>query len=193
VGEMWEKHESVTTQSVQYDKSIELLETKVTQIQKEQALQNFEEFVWCIEDWAEKMKQAQAGISTEICSEPFYSHRNGYKMRLAVYPDGDDKGKGTHMSLFIRLMKGVFDNILPWPFRYGIKLDIVSQETGLAIESGTLKYMNNPNSDAWKKPISEENDGMGYYQFIKLTRLKPTASLCRGDKIWIRATPQMTP
>ena len=32
-------------------------------------------------------------------SPPFYTHKNGYKMRLEVYPNGYGDGKGTHLSL----------------------------------------------------------------------------------------------
>ena len=41
-------------------------------------------------------------------SPPFYTHPQGYKVCLKVYPN-------THVSVYINLMKGEFDNQLSWP------------------------------------------------------------------------------
>ena len=49
-------------------------------------------------------------------SPPFYSHKGGYKMCLKVYANGCGDGKGTHVSVYIYLMKGEFDDNLEWPF-----------------------------------------------------------------------------
>jgi len=49
-------------------------------------------------------------------SPPFYSHIEGYKLRLRVSANGQLDGKGTHVSLFVHLMRGEHDNCLKWPF-----------------------------------------------------------------------------
>ena len=49
-------------------------------------------------------------------SPSFYTHPRGYRMCLRVYADGNDDGKGTHVSVFVRLMRGEHDNYLKWPF-----------------------------------------------------------------------------
>ena len=49
-------------------------------------------------------------------SPPFYSHLGGYKMCLKVDVNGYGDRKGTHVSVFVHLMKGVFDDALKWPF-----------------------------------------------------------------------------
>ena len=60
-------------------------------------------------------------------SPPFYSHPQGYKMCLRVDSNGNGEGKGTHISAFVCLMKGEFDDHLKWPFRGSISLRILSQ------------------------------------------------------------------
>ena len=66
--------------------------------------------------------------SNEECiSEPFYSHENGYKLSLLVYPNGRDKWKNKYISLFVHLMKGENDTILPFPFRGDLLVQIVNQ------------------------------------------------------------------
>ena len=69
--------------------------------------------------------------SNEECiSEPFYSHENGYKLSLLVYPNGRDKWKNKYVSLFVHLMKGENDNSgnLTFPFRGDILVQIVNQK-----------------------------------------------------------------
>ena len=47
---------------------------------------------------------------------PFYTHQHGYKMRVEVYSDGFGLGKDTHISVYVRLMAGDYDDQLQWPF-----------------------------------------------------------------------------
>ena len=65
--------------------------------------------------------------SNEECiSDPFYSHENGYKLSLLVYPNGRDKWKNKYISMFVHLMKGENDNNLTFPFRGKILVQIVN-------------------------------------------------------------------
>ena len=58
-------------------------------------------------------------------SPPFYTHKNGYKMRLEVYPNGCGNGKGTHISLFARLLKGENDYNLKWPMIIVLTIQLI--------------------------------------------------------------------
>ena len=58
---------------------------------------------------------------------PFYTHSHGYKFCVNVYPQGNEDGKGTHVSVYGCLMKGQFDDHLKWPFRGEITIQIVNQ------------------------------------------------------------------
>ena len=58
-------------------------------------------------------------------STPFYSHPQGYKMCLRVHANGILSGKGTHISVYVHLMKGEFDDHLVWPFRGSTNIQIV--------------------------------------------------------------------
>ena len=53
-------------------------------------------------------------------SPPFYSHIGGYKMCLEADANGWGDGKGTHVSVYVRLMRGEYDDDLLWPFRGSI-------------------------------------------------------------------------
>ena len=60
-------------------------------------------------------------------SMPFYTHQGGYKMRLVVYPDGTQSGRGRHISVAIRLMNGKYDDLLEWPLNITLNVTLLSQ------------------------------------------------------------------
>ena len=61
-------------------------------------------------------------------SSPFYTHSHGYKLCLVVYPNGKGDGSDTHVSIFIRLMQGEFDDELDWPFKGNISIQVLNQQ-----------------------------------------------------------------
>ena len=60
-------------------------------------------------------------------SPAFYTSPGGYKMCILVYANGDEKGKGTHVSVFAHLMKGENDDYLPWPFTGKVIFELLNQ------------------------------------------------------------------
>ena len=60
-------------------------------------------------------------------SDPFYTHSNGYKMYLEIRPSGTGTGEGTHLSIFSHLLKGPFDETLPWPFLGTVSVGVLNQ------------------------------------------------------------------
>ena len=62
-------------------------------------------------------------------SIPFYSHPQGYKMCVRVHANGILSGKGTHVSVYVHLMKGEFDDHQKWPFEGEVSIQIVSSKS----------------------------------------------------------------
>ena len=62
-----------------------------------------------------------------FCSPPFYTSRGGYKMCVEVYANGNGDGRGTHVSVFARLMKGDNDDYLTWPFTGTVTFELLDQ------------------------------------------------------------------
>jgi len=60
-------------------------------------------------------------------SDLFYYHDKGYKMCLCVDTIGDGDGKGTHLSVFLWLLKGSYDDELTWPLRGTIEVKVLNQ------------------------------------------------------------------
>ena len=63
----------------------------------------------------------------EWYSDPVYSHFGGYKTCLNVDANGYKEGKGTHVSVFVYLMRGDNDDNLKWPFKGTIKVSLLNQ------------------------------------------------------------------
>ena len=84
-------------------------------------------FMWRIPDLAKRKRDAIDGRITSLYSPPFYTAKNGYKMCIRVYLNGDGMGHKTHLSLFFVLMKGEFNTLLKWPFENKVSLILVDQ------------------------------------------------------------------
>ena len=63
-----------------------------------------------MDDFEEKKNNSV--LSNDWYSPPFYSHSEGYKMCLRVDANGNGDGKGTHVSVFVCLVRGEFDDVL---------------------------------------------------------------------------------
>ncbi|ETE63362.1 TNF receptor-associated factor 1, partial [Ophiophagus hannah] len=75
-------------------------------------------FLWKITDVHQKCYEAICGKSHGFQSPAFYTSRYGYKLCMRIYLNGEGKGRGTHISLFLILLKGDYDSLLPWPFTH---------------------------------------------------------------------------
>ena len=63
----------------------------------------------------------------DVYSPAFYTHSHGYRMCVNIVPNGVGGGEGTHVSIFVFMMCGPFDDYLKWPFRGEITIQIVNQ------------------------------------------------------------------
>ena len=79
--------------------------------------------------WVFEMKgfQKKKDEDEEWFSDPVYSHFGGYKMCLNVDTNGYGGAKGTHVSVFIYLMRGDNDSNLKWPFKGTITVSLLNQ------------------------------------------------------------------
>ena len=66
------------------------------------------QLIWRIDEFGRKMKEAKNGNTPTLFSPPFYTSRHGYRLAASLCLNGDGKGKGTHISAFISILKGSF-------------------------------------------------------------------------------------
>ena len=62
-------------------------------------------------------------------SPPFYTGPGGYKMCISVDTNGSVSGAGTHVSVYVHLMRGEYDSRLVWPFRGDITIQLVNHNS----------------------------------------------------------------
>ena len=84
---------------------------------------------WRINDVEKVLSQAREKKSTVLESSPFYSANNaGYKLKLCAYPNGYVTNKYSYLSVFLVIMEGEYDALLPWPFHQRITFILVDQK-----------------------------------------------------------------
>ena len=76
----------------------------------------------------------------EVFSPAFYTSPGGYKMCISVYANGNEKRKGTHVSVFAHLMKGENDDYLPWPFTGEVTVQLLNQLEDNRHHSETITF-----------------------------------------------------
>ena len=107
---------------------------------------------------------------------PFYTHSHGYKFCIYVVPQGNQNGKGTHVSIYTHLMKGPFDDHLKWPFRGGITIQIVNQDGDHDHVEETIHYNDDtPDNNAGRVTDKERANGWGKHKFLGHTDLRYNA------------------
>ena len=95
-------------------------------------------------------------------SEPFYTHRGGYKMRLQLNPGGCGGGKGTHLSLFVWIMCGENDDKLQWPFRGRVIVQAYNRETNTWDKDSAILFDDaTNNSKSFIKPQADSVSSIG--------------------------------
>ena len=94
-------------------------------------------------------------------SPPFYTHLGGYKMCLGVYANGHREAKGTHVSVYVCLMRGEFDDYLKWPFCGRVTVYLKDDDTKYRL---AIRF--NEMAKAGCKPTSEKSKGLGTPDYI---------------------------
>ena len=113
-----------------------------------------------------------------ICGLPFYTSPTGYKMCMRVDANGCGDGEGTHVSVFVYLMKGDNDDSLTWPFTGTGTFELLNQ---LEDESHYKDSVTFPaDSESSERVVDGERGiGGGYPQFISHTDLDQPDKNCQ--------------
>ena len=107
-------------------------------------------------------------------SEGFYSHPGGYKMNVTVYPHGVVNHRGTHMSVYVSILRGEFDDQLRWPFDGSITIQAYNRTT----EQWSNKHIIVMNERECglknvERPVDVLSDGIwGQPAFLPLSKLR---------------------
>ena len=109
-------------------------------------------------------------------SPHFYTHPRGYKMCLSVDANGIGSSEGTHLAVFVYMMRGEFDDQLKWPFRGGVTIKLVNQEEedrDHVVE--TISFTRStPDKHCERVMVGgRSRNGWGRHKFFPLAKLQP--------------------
>lgn len=99
---------------------------------------------------------------TNWFSRPFYTHPGCYRMCLKVFSK-----TGSHISLFVCIMEGEFDQQLKWPLSASITVQLLNQR-------GDMGHFTNTRKGMWARVTSKERErgtGFGWPEFFPCYRL----------------------
>ena len=146
------------------------------------------DYVWKIDHFSRRYDEAISGKTPSIYSPPFYVGRFGYKVCARLYPNGDGNGKGTHLSMFLVIMRGEYDALLAWPFIQKVHFRLLDQDR---IRDVFDAFRPDPNCVSFKRPTSDMNVASGCPRFVSHSELRQ-GGFVRDDTMFIKVTVDMT-
>lgn len=98
--------------------------------------------------------------SAQYNSPPFYTSSNGYKISIEVFPNGVREGARTHVSVFVSILQGKYDDDLSWPFNGGFTIQLLNQKQDSNHHSAIFRFNYHTVGKIW-----------GYQKFISHSEL----------------------
>ena len=138
--------------------------------------------LWKITDVRRRRRDAVSGKTPSIYSQPFYTSQSGYKMCARLYLNGDGMGRGSHLSLFFVIMRGEYDNLLPWPFKQKVSLILIDQDGRNHVSDA---FRPDTSSSSFQKPKNEMNVASGCPLFVPLATLDG-GGYTKDDSLFIK-------
>ena len=146
-----------------------------------------------------QFSQLKANNNDMWYSPGFYTHTCGYKMCLSVDANGNGDGEGTHVSVFLHLMKEENDDALTWPIKYKCIVTLLNQ---LKDEGHNTYTLNSPegkdNACVVSRVLSgDKGTGWGCHKFIAHTELdlqeEEQCQYLKDDSLYFRVQVDLIP
>ena len=104
-------------------------------------------------------------------SPGFYTSPGGYKVCLAVIPNGDQTGRGTHISVYLCLLPGEHDDLLEWPMRGEFLIELLNQLSDNSHHQKVVHFEDSNAKSTNSQVKSGHGTGLGFNQFIAHSQL----------------------
>ena len=141
-------------------------------------------FLLKIPDIWRRSLEAKTGETMSLRSAYFYTGQYGYKICLRLYLNGDGTGKGTHLSFFFVIMKGEYDDILPWPFEHPVTLMLLDRGSQVPKKNIVETFKPDVSSSSFQRPQTEMNIASGCPKFAPLAVLNDS-SYVKDDTMFL--------
>lgn len=175
--------EEITSSIPRYDTILEELNLKIEILEVKSCTGVY---VWKVNDLSRRTREARLGRTLSLYSPPFYTSAHGYRVCLRAYLNGDGTGRGTHVSLYIVVMKSEYDDLLTWPFSSRVNLSLINQVDPLnPSRSIHHQFTPSPTSSSFQKPQDTFNVASGFPEFAPVSVLNDPL-YCKNDTIYFR-------
>lgn len=141
-------------------------------------------FIWKIPDVKRRYRDAMEQRTLSLYSPPFYTSPHGYRLCIRTYLNGDGIGKGTHISVFIVVMRSEHDSLLSWPFKNSVRFTLINQNN--PTRSYSEAFVPDIHSVSFQRPQSEMNIASGFPKFVKQSVLHDE-NFTLGNALFIKA------
>ncbi|KAG8199730.1 hypothetical protein JTE90_000826 [Oedothorax gibbosus] len=135
--------------------------------------------LWKISDYTRRQGEY------ELCSAPFTTAPHGYRLQATLFPRGNGAGEGTHLSVYIKILPGEYDALLPWPFSHTVTFILYDQSQEQAcnvVES----FVPDPTWKNFQRPSKEPDAlGFGFPRFVSHEILKKRTYV-KDDAMFIK-------
>ena len=146
-------------------------------------------FIWKIPDVRRRYRDAVGRKTISLYSPPFYTSPHGYRMCIRAYLNGDGIGKGSHVSVFLVLMRSEHDSLLSWPFKQSVRFTLINQVNSSA--SISEAFIPDLQSPSFQRPEAEMNVASGFPKFARQSVLQDE-TFTKGNIIFIKAKVDLT-
>lgn len=140
-------------------------------------------YLWKVTNFTNKLQTFNRGDF--IDSPTFYINEYSYRMKIRLYPNGDKTPQG-YVALYVCIVSGEYDSLLPWPFKGTVTYKLLAQAQGEPDVTGSFQGCDN--NDSFQRPKKDEkNKGYGMRKFVSRQKLE-NGSYIYDDTIFIEVT-----
>ncbi|VDD95395.1 unnamed protein product [Enterobius vermicularis] len=151
------------------------------------------QYIWRIDGYKESFLEARRGRRSIIYSPPFYSHRQGYKLAAAIALYGDGDAIGEYNSVFLTILRGDNDAILPWPFKCPITFTLVNLKSGKDVEATVTPRITENNMPFLGRPRSDRNPAFGIKTFTDLRLMSEETNFVVNNTCFLKVDIDLEP
>ena len=126
------------------------------------------------------------------CSDPFYTHDKMYKMRLYVIINGMCQFEGTHVSVFLYLMKGQYNGRIQKPLVGNFVITLVNQkmdDNHYSVRFTEMTTFSTSTIVSQNRPDEAVHAAIGCNDFVShedLGKANPACQYLKDDCIFIK-------
>ena len=132
----------------------------------------------------------------EWYSPGFYTSPGGYKMSLGVDPNGYGEAEGTHVSCYIHLMAGEYDDTLEWPFQGEVTIELLNQLEDKNHKKNIIIFDESIPDECKQRVEEGRSTGWGLRQFIPHEELEynpvTNCQYLKDDSLYFRVSVKAT-